>query len=193
MVVWLVGSFGGWLSRWLVGCWLVGCCSVGRLVGRLLVGSLVVWLFGCLLLGSLLVGRLVGWWLVVGWLVVGWSVGWLNVVWVVVGWSGWLVGCWLVVCWLVGCLVLGWLVVGWLVGWSVCHQNAPKIFPNRSQHRSRIDNMEARGYPRGEKNTNQKTLENLNSGVVLGWILKENGVPTWNLKSIEIKKNRYNK
>jgi hypothetical protein len=198
MDVWLFG----WLVRLVVGClvgwlavgWLVGCCLVGRLVGWLLVGSLVVCFFGWLLLGSLLVGRLVGWWLVVGWLVGCWLVGRLLGCWLVGGWLVWLVGCWLVVGWLVGCLVLGWWLVGWLVGWSVCHQNPDKILPFRSQNRSRIDKMEARGYPqRRKKNRNGKKLETSNSGVVLGWILEENGVPTWTLKSRKIKKKRFKK
>ena len=41
MVVWLVSSFGGWLSRWLVGCWLVGWLVV------VVVGLLDGWLVGC--------------------------------------------------------------------------------------------------------------------------------------------------
>ncbi len=33
MVVWLVGSFGGGLTRWLFGCWLCGWLWVGGSVG----------------------------------------------------------------------------------------------------------------------------------------------------------------
>jgi len=36
-------------------------------------------------------------------------------------------------------------------------------------------------------------MKNFNSAVVLGWILEENGVPTWTLKSRKIKKTRFKK
>ena len=41
MVVWLVGSFGGWLSRWLVGWLLVGWLLFGWSVGWLVFGLFV--------------------------------------------------------------------------------------------------------------------------------------------------------